>query len=111
MKELTEYSQWKELVDYGEFIIFISRSSCDSCNAIEEKIENFKSLDIFKISLDNPESFNLRKEISWIRKEVEILPLIGVINRGHLVRKFQGSEVKKALIFLHSLRSLNSEQI
>ena len=72
---------------------------------------HLKSLDIFKISLDNPESFNLRKEISWIRKEVEILPLIGVINRGHLVRKFQGSEVKKALIFLHSLRSLNSEQI
>ena len=109
MKELTKYSQWKELLYNGEFIIFISKSSCNSCKVIEEKIEDLESMNIFKLRLDNAESFNLRKEISWIRKEVEILPFIGVINRESLVKKFQGSEVDNALIFLHSHRRLNSE--
>lgn len=109
MKELTKFEQWEELLNFGEFAVFISKSSCDSCKEIEKKIEDFEYKNIFKISLDNYGSFNLRKEINWIRKEVEILPFIGIISREVLVKKFQGNEVQKALTFLHSNRALDSE--
>jgi len=104
MKEITKFREWEELLDLEEFVIFVSKSSCNSCDIVEEDMRNLKFRNVFKISLDNPESFNLRKEISWIRHKVEILPFFAFISHGCIEKKFQGFEFKKALEFLHSRR-------
>ena len=93
MYEITSIEDWENTSQISDFLLLITKDSCEDCIDVERYLEKsnylINKVIVKKINLDNPESTKLIKSLEWINIEVDFVPFW---------RLYMKSERKKTII-------------
>ena len=83
MNEIISIYDWENINRKSDYLLLITKESCDDCKEVEEYLEKndnkVKNYIVNKINLDNPHSEELINELEWINVEVDFVPFWSLI--------------------------------
>ena len=95
MNEIISIYDWENTNRKSDYLLLITKESCDDCKEVEEyleknnnKVENFI---VNKINLDNPHSEELINELEWINVEVDFVPFWSLILDSKRIKSVRGN--------------------
>ena len=95
MTEITSIKDWKKNIMDSNFLLLITKESCEDCREVERYLENhdyrIDEYDIKKINLDNLESKKLIESMEWIKIEVDYVPFWSLIIDSIRVKSIKGN--------------------
>ena len=103
MNEIISIYDWENINRKSDYLLLITKESCDDCKEVEEyleknnnKVENYI---VNKINLDNPHSKELINELEWINVEVDFVPFWSLIVDSKRIKSVRGNvEMVKEII-------------
>ena len=103
MNEIISIYDWENINRKSDYLLLITKESCDDCKEVEEyleknnnKVENYI---VNKINLDNPHSKELINELEWINVEVDFVPFWSLILDSKRIKSVRGNvEMVKEII-------------
>ena len=103
MNEIISIYDWENINRKSDYLLLITKESCDDCKEVEEyleknnnKVENYI---VNKINLDNPHSEELINELEWINVEVDFVPFWSLIVDSKRIKSVRGNvEMVKEII-------------
>ena len=103
MNEIISIYDWENINRKSDYLLLITKESCDDCKEVEEYLEknNNKVEDyiVNKINLDNPHSEELINELEWINVEVDFVPFWSLILDSKRIKSVRGNvEMVKEII-------------
>lgn len=95
MTEITSITDWKKNIKDSNFLLLITKESCEDCREVERYLENHDNrideYDIKKINLDNLESKKLIESMEWIKIEVDYVPFWSLIIDSIRIKSIKGN--------------------
>ena len=95
MNEIISIYDWENINRKSDYLLLITKESCDDCKEVEEYLEknNNKVEDyiVNKINLDNPHSEELINELEWINVEVDFVPFWSLILDSKRIKSIRGN--------------------
>ena len=95
MNEIISIYDWENINRKSDYLLLITKESCDDCKEVEEyleknnnKVENYI---VNKINLDNPHSEELINELEWINVEVDFVPFWCLILDSKRIKSVRGN--------------------
>ena len=95
MNEIISIYDWENINRKSDYLLLITKESCDDCKEVEEyleknnnKVENYI---VNKINLDNPHSEDLINELKWINVEVDFVPFWSLILDSKRIKSVRGN--------------------
>jgi len=95
MNEIISIYDWENINRKSDYLLLITKESCDDCKEVEEyleknnnKVENYI---VNKINLDNPHSEELINELEWINIEVDFVPFWSLIIDSKRTKSVKGN--------------------
>ena len=103
MYEITSIKDWENAIQISDFLLLITKDSCEDCIDVERYLEKnsylIDKLIVKKINLNNPESIKLIKSLEWINIEVDFVPFWSLYMKSERKKTIIGNieQVKKIL--------------
>ena len=103
MYEITSIEDWENTSQISDFLLLITKDSCEDCIDVERYLEKsnylINKVIVKKINLDNPESTKLIKSLEWINFEVDFVPFWSLYMKSERKKTIIGNieQVKKIL--------------
>ena len=95
MTEITSITDWKKNIMDSNFLLLITKESCEDCREVENYLEKnnnkVKHLIVNKINLDNPRSKELIDKLEWIKIEVDFVPFWTLIIESKRIKSVRGN--------------------
>ena len=95
MSEIISIYDWKKINRKSNYLLLITKESCEDCRKVEEYLENndnkVKHYTVNRINLDNPQSKELIKELEWINIEVDFVPFWSLIHDSKRIKSIRGN--------------------
>ena len=95
MNEIISIYDWKNANRKFDYLLLITKESCDDCKEVEEYLEKnnnkVKNYIVNKINLDNPHSEELINELEWINIEVDFVPFWSLIIDSKRTKSVKGN--------------------
>jgi len=95
MNEIISIYDWENINRKSDYLLLITKESCDDCKEVEEyleknnnKVENYI---VNKINLENPHSEELINELEWINVEVDFVPFWSLILDSKRIKSVRGN--------------------
>ena len=103
MNEIISIYDWENINRKSDYLLLITKESCDDCKEVEEYLEKndnkVKNYIVNKINLDNPHSEELINELEWINVEVDFVPFWSLIVDSKRIKSVRGNvEMVKEII-------------
>jgi glutaredoxin len=103
MNEIISIYDWENVNRKFDYLLLITKESCDDCKEVEEYLEKnnnkVKNYIVNKINLDNPHSEELINELEWINVEVDFVPFWSLIIDAKRIKSVKGNvEMLKEII-------------
>ena len=103
MNEIISIYDWENINRKSDYLLLITKESCDDCKEVEEYLEKndnkVKNYIVNKINLDNPHSEELINELEWINVEVDFVPFWSLILDSKRIKSVRGNvEMVKEII-------------
>ena len=103
MYEIISIEDWEKTIQISDFLLLITKDSCEDCIDVERYLEKnsylIDKLIVKKINLNNPESTKLIKSLKWINIEVDFVPFWSLYMKSERKKTIIGNieQVKKIL--------------
>jgi glutaredoxin-related protein len=95
MNEIISIYDWENINRKSDYLLLITKESCDDCKEVEEYLEKnnnkVKNYIVNKINLDNPHSKELINELEWINVEVDFVPFWSLILNSKRIKSVRGN--------------------
>ena len=95
MSEIISIYDWKKINRKSNYLLLITKESCEDCRKVEEYLENnnnkVKHYTVNKINLDNPKSKELIKKLEWIKIEVDFVPFWTLMIGSKRIKSIRGN--------------------
>lgn len=95
MNEIISIYDWENINRKSDYLLLITKESCDDCKEVEEYLEKndnkVKNYIVNKINLDNPHSEELINELEWINVEVDFVPFWSLILDSKRIKSIRGN--------------------
>ena len=95
MNEIISIYDWENINRKSDYLLLITKESCDDCKEVEEYLEKnnnkVKNYIVNKINLDNPHSEELINELEWINVEVYFVPFWSLIIDSKRIKSVKGN--------------------
>ena len=95
MNEIISIYDWENANRKSDYLLLITKESCDDCKEVEEYLEKnnnkVKNYIVNKINLDNPHSEELINELEWINVEVDFVPFWSLILDSKRIKSVRGN--------------------
>ena len=95
MSEIISIYDWKKINRKSNYLLLITKESCEDCRKVEEYLENnnnkVKHYTVNKINLDNPKSKELIDKLKWIKIEVDFVPFWTLIIESKRIKSVRGN--------------------
>ena len=95
MNEIISIYDWENVNRKFDYLLLITKESCDDCKEVEEYLEKnnnkVKNYIVNKINLDNPHSEELINELEWINIEVDFVPFWSLILDSKRIKSVRGN--------------------
>jgi glutaredoxin len=95
MNEIISIYDWENVNRKFDYLLLITKESCDDCKEVEEYLEKnnnkVKNYIVNKINLDNPHSEELINELEWINVEVDFVPFWSLIIDSKRTKSVKGN--------------------
>lgn len=95
MNEIISIYDWENVNRKFDYLLLITKESCDDCKEVEEYLEKnnnkVKNYIVNKINLDNPHSEELINELEWINVEVDFVPFWSLILDSKRIKSIRGN--------------------
>ena len=95
MNEIISIYDWGNINRKSDYLLLITKESCDDCKEVEEYLEKndnkVKNYIVNKINLDNPHSEELINELEWINVEVDFVPFWSLILDSKRIKSVRGN--------------------
>ena len=95
MNEIISIYDWENVNRKFDYLLLITKESCDDCKEVEEYLEKnnnkVKNYIVNKINLDNPHSEELINELEWINIEVDFVPFWSLIIDSKRTKSVKGN--------------------
>ena len=95
MNEIISIYDWENINRKSDYLLLITKESCDDCKEVEEYLEKnnnkVKNYIVNKINLDNPHSEELINELEWINVEVDFVPFWSLILNSKRIKSVRGN--------------------
>ena len=95
MNEIISIYDWENTNRKSDYLLLITKESCDDCKEVEEYLEKndnkVKNYIVNKINLDNPHSEELINELEWINVEVDFVPFWSLILDSKRIKSVRGN--------------------
>lgn len=95
MNEIISIYDWENINRKSDYLLLITKESCDDCKEVEEYLEKnnnkIKNYIVNKINLDNPHSEDLINELKWINVEVDFVPFWSLILDSKRIKSVRGN--------------------
>jgi arsenate reductase-like glutaredoxin family protein len=95
MNEIISIYDWENVNRKFDYLLLITKESCDDCKEVEEYLEKnnnkVKNYIVNKINLDNPHSEELINELEWINIEVDFVPFWSLIIDAKRIKSVKGN--------------------
>ena len=95
MNEIISIYDWENINRKSDYLLLITKESCDDCKEVEEYLEKndnkVKNYIVNKINLDNPHSEELINELEWINVEVDFVPFWSLILDSKRIKSVRGN--------------------
>ena len=95
MNEIISIYDWENVNRKFDYLLLITKESCDDCKEVEEYLEKnnnkVKNYIVNKINLDNPHSEELINELEWINVEVDFVPFWSLIIDSKRIKSVRGN--------------------
>jgi glutaredoxin len=95
MNEIISIYDWGNINRKSDYLLLITKESCDDCKEVEEYLEKnnnkVKNYIVNKINLDNPHSEELINELEWINIEVDFVPFWSLIIDSKRTKSVKGN--------------------
>jgi len=95
MNEIISIYDWENANRKFDYLLLITKESCDDCKEVEEYLEKnnnkVKNYIVNKINLDNPHSEELINELEWINVEVDFVPFWSLILDSKRIKSVRGN--------------------
>jgi len=95
MNEIISIYDWEKINRKSDYLLLITKESCDDCKEVEEYLEKnnnkVKNYIVNKINLDNPHSEELINELEWINIEVDFVPFWSLIIDSKRTKSVKGN--------------------
>ena len=95
MNEIISIYDWENVNRKFDYLLLITKESCDDCKEVEEYLEKnnnkVKNYIVNKINLDNPHSEELINELEWINIEVDFVPFWSLIIDSKRIKSVRGN--------------------
>lgn len=95
MNEIISIYDWENVNRKFDYLLLITKESCDDCKEVEEYLEKnnnkVKNYIVNKINLDNPHSEELINELEWINVEVDFVPFWSLILDSKRIKSVRGN--------------------
>ena len=95
MNEIISIYDWENVKRKFDYLLLITKESCDDCKEVEEYLEKnnnkVKNYIVNKINLDNPHSEELINELEWINVEVDFVPFWSLIIDAKRIKSVKGN--------------------
>lgn len=95
MNEIISIYDWENINRKSDYLLLITKESCDDCKEVEEYLEKnnnkIKNYIVNKINLDNPHSEELINELEWINVEVDFVPFWSLILDSKRIKSVRGN--------------------
>ena len=95
MNEIISIYDWEKINRKSDYLLLITKESCDDCKEVEEYLEKndnkVKNYIVNKINLDNPHSEELINELEWINVEVDFVPFWSLILDSKRIKSVRGN--------------------
>ena len=95
MNEIISIYDWENVNRKFDYLLLITKESCDDCKEVEEYLEKnnnkVKNYIVNKINLDNPHSEELINELEWINVEVDFVPFWSLILDSKRIKSVKGN--------------------
>ena len=95
MNEIISIYDWENINRKSDYLLLITKESCDDCKEVEEYLEKnnnkVKNYIVNKINLDNPHSEELINELEWINIEVDFVPFWSLIIDSKRTKSVKGN--------------------
>ncbi|MAD73167.1 MAG: hypothetical protein CL973_05190 [Euryarchaeota archaeon] len=95
MNEIISIYDWENVNRKFDYLLLITKESCDDCKEVEEYLEKnnnkVKNYIVNKINLDNPHSEELINELEWINVEVDFVPFWSLIIDSKRIKSVKGN--------------------
>jgi len=95
MNEIISIYDWGNINRKSDYLLLITKESCDDCKEVEEYLEKnnnkVKNYIVNKINLDNPHSEELINELEWINVEVDFVPFWSLIIDSKRIKSVRGN--------------------
>jgi len=95
MNEIISIYDWENINRKSDYLLLITKESCDDCKEVEEYLEKnnnkVKNYIVNKINLDNPHSEKLINELEWINVEVDFVPFWSLIIDSKRIKSVRGN--------------------
>lgn len=95
MNEIISIYDWENINRKSDYLLLITKESCDDCKEVEEYLEKnnnkVKNYIVNKINLDNPHSEDLINELKWINVEVDFVPFWSLILDSKRIKSVRGN--------------------
>lgn len=95
MNEIISIYDWENINRKSDYLLLITKESCDDCKEVEEYLEKnnnkVKNYIVNKINLDNPHSKELINELEWINIEVDFVPFWSLILNSKRIKSVRGN--------------------
>lgn len=95
MNEIISIYDWENINRKFDYLLLITKESCDDCKEVEEYLEKnnnkVKNYIVNKINLDNPHSEELINELEWINVEVDFVPFWSLIIDSKRIKSVKGN--------------------
>jgi glutaredoxin len=95
MNEIISIYDWGYINRKSDYLLLITKESCDDCKEVEEYLEKnnnkVKNYIVNKINLDNPHSEELINELEWINVEVDFVPFWSLIIDAKRIKSVKGN--------------------
>lgn len=95
MNEIISIYDWENINRKSDYLLLITKESCDDCKEVEEYLEKnnnkVKNYIVNKINLDNPHSEELINELEWINVEVDFVPFWSLIIDSKRIKSVRGN--------------------
>ena len=95
MNEIISIYDWENVNRKFDYLLLITKESCDDCKEVEEYLEKnnnkVKNYIVNKINLDNPQSEELINQLEWINVEVDFVPFWSLIIDSKRIKSVRGN--------------------
>ena len=95
MNEIISIYDWENINRKSDYLLLITKESCDDCKEVEEYLEKnnnkVEHLIVNKINLENPRSKELIDKLEWIKIEVDFVPFWTLIIESKRIKSVIGN--------------------